>query len=64
MGFCASYFEAKNFEKSAGVAFEELSEFFLQDKYLQFSADNVDYIPDTIHGKNSIHCMGLLHRGT
>lgn len=53
-------FQAKDFERSAAVAFEGIADIIIPGGYLQFSADNVDYIPDTIYGKNSIHCMGLL----
>ena len=60
MGFCASYTQAKNFERSSAVSFDGIAKFFLPDRSLQFSGDNVDYIPDTLHGKNSIHCMGII----
>ena len=44
------------------MAFQGISEFFIPESEsdLQFSADNVDYIPDTMYGKNSIHCMGMI----
>lgn len=42
------------------MSFQGIASFFIEDRFLQHSADNVDYIPDTMYGDNSIHCMGIL----
>ena len=49
-----------NAKRSVAVSLTGIAEFFNPISALKFSADNLDYIPDTIHGKNSIHCMGIM----
>ena len=58
-GFASSYSSASDFEKSAAVA-QSKSASKPGESFPQFIADNVDDNPDTLHGKDSVHAMGIM----
>ena len=58
-GYASSYLTTLNFEKSAAVT-QSKSTCKPGDSFGQFIADNVDDNPDTLHGKDSVHAMGIM----
>ena len=58
-GFASSYSTVTNFEKAAAVSQSD-SVSKPSSSFSQFIADNVDDNPDTLHGKESVHAMGIM----
>ena len=65
LGFCSSLTEVGNFEKSASVQGDSLSDIeTMAGEFFQWAADNVDHNLATIDGKGTIHIMGLIETVT
>ena len=60
LGFCKGCVEVEIFQKSAVIQREPvINEETMAGEFLQWPADNADYNPSTIDGKQSIHVMGI-----
>ena len=60
-GFCISYDEVLNYERSAASSGMSLPLVISEnDFFMQAIADNVDHNMQTIDGKNTFHGMGII----
>ena len=60
--FMSSYTSVMNYEKSAAISQSRLIP-DISSSFCQWIADNVDDNPDTLHGKDTVHAMGITSQG-
>lgn len=58
-GFCSSYNEVLQFERSAAVT-SNTNMNIAQDSFVQYVADNADHNLCTLDGKSTFHGMGII----
>ena len=63
-GFCCSYAEVIQFERSAAVTEGTDTPHFREWTFVQYVADNVDHNIRTLDGLNTFHGMGMIVEGT
>ena len=59
-GFCCSYSEVKQFERSASIARADDIPHYFPGQFIQYVADNVDHNVSSLDGKDTFHGMGII----
>jgi len=59
-GFCSSYSVVQNYERAAAVACGTNIPDWSDEKFMQYSADNVDHNTRTLDGTGTFHGMGII----